>query len=134
MKRATILLCMLILGTTMLWGQTAGPKFVFSKEVIDLGTLYTADLDVTKLSIEFSNQGDQPLVVSQVRGCCGTRVTKWTNEPINPKGKGTIQVEFRLAPRAQNINRTVTATCNDSEVTKIIRIVGKVVEGENPDK
>lgn len=134
MKRASILLSVLVFSTTMIWGQTAGPRFVYSKEVIDLGTLYTAELDVTKLSIEFTNQGDQPLVVSQVRGCCGTRVTKFTSEPINPKGKGTISVEFRLAPRAQNISRTVTATSNDPEATKIIRIVGKVVEGENPGK
>jgi hypothetical protein len=131
MKRAIIFFCVLVFGTTMLMGQAAGPKFTYSKDVIDLGTLYADELDLTKIDIEFSNQGNQPLVVSQVRGCCGTRVTKWTTEPVNPEGKGTISIEFRLAPRAQNISRTVTATSNDPASNTIIRIIGKVVEGSS---
>ncbi len=126
-----MLFCMLVFGATVLMGQVAGPKFVYTKDVIDLGTLYADDLDLTKIDIEFSNQGNQPLIVSQVRGCCGTRVTKWTTEPVNPEGKGTISIEFRLAPRAQNISRTLTATSNDPESNKIIRIVGKVLEGSS---
>lgn len=120
---------MAVLASPVLTAQVAGPKFVYAKEVIDLGTLYTENLDLTTIEIEFVNEGNQPLVVSQVRGCCGTRVTKWTTEPINPEGKGSIHIEFRLAPRAQNISRTVTATSNDPDATKIIRIIGKVEEG-----
>jgi len=129
MKKVIFLFVALTCTAAISWAQTAGPKFVYAKEVIDLGTLYADDLDVTKLDIEFVNQGNQPLIVSQVRGCCGTRVTKWTTDPVNPEGKGTISIEFRLAPRAQNISRTLTATSNDPEVNKIIRIVGKVEEG-----
>lgn len=131
MKRAKILFCILVLSTTMLYGQT-GPKFSYDNEVIDLGTLYTEELDVVKLEIGFSNTGDQPLVVSNVRGCCGTRITKWTKDPIDPEKKGTINVEFRVNPVPQNIRRTVTASCNDTEQgVKIVRIVGSVVEGKS---
>lgn len=131
MKRAKILFCILVLSTTMLYGQT-GPKFTYDNEVIDLGTLYTEELDVVKLEIGFSNTGDQPLVVSNVRGCCGTRITNWTKDPIEPEKKGTITVEFRVNPVPQNIRRTVTASCNDTEqAVKIIRIVGSVVEGKS---
>ena len=129
MKKLVFFISLMVLGIPLLTAQVAGPKFVYAKDVIDLGTLYTDNLDVTTLEIEFVNEGNQPLVVSQVRGCCGTRVTKWTTEPVNPQGKGSIQIEFRLAPRAQNISRTVTATSNDPEVNKVIRIIGKVEEG-----
>lgn len=130
MKRANILFCILVLGTTMLYGQ-AGPAFTYNQEVIDLGTLYTEELEVIKVEIGFSNTGDQPLILSNVRGCCGTRVTKWPKDPIEPEKTGIINVEFRLNPVAQNIRRTVTASSNDPEGAKIIRITGKVVEGSS---
>jgi hypothetical protein len=136
MKRLSTLFCILVLGTTMLFGQQAGPKFEYSQKVIDLGTLYLDELDpAIKLDISFYNAGNQPLVVSTVRGCCGTRITSWTNTPLSPEDKGTISIEFRLRPGPQNISRTITATSNDPEKpTSIIRVVGQVVEGKRPDQ
>ena len=136
MKRLSILFCILVLGTTMLFGQQAGPKFKYSLEVIDLGTLYLEELEsATKVDIEFSNAGNQPLVVSHVKGCCGTRITSWTKTPLNPEEKGTISMEFRLRPAVQNISRVITATSNDPDTpTNIIRVVGKVVEGKKPEQ
>ncbi len=134
MKRLSILFCILVLGTTMLFGQQAGPKFSYSKQVVDLDTIYVDELgSPMKLDIEFSNTGTQPLIVSQVKGCCGTRITSWTKEPIDPEAKGTISIEFRLNPVPQNISRTITATSNDPEkTTSVIRVVGKVVDNKKP--
>lgn len=135
MKKVSFLFCILVLSTTMLLGQAAGPKFEFVEESIDLGTYYTDNLDVIKIEIEFENKGDQPLTVSSVRGCCGTRITAWTREPIRPGEKGTITAEFRPAPRAHTISRTITAISNDASGQKIFRIRGKVEEpttGFNP--
>ncbi len=136
MKRLSILFCILVLGTTMLFGQQAGPKFSYSTSMIDLGTLYIDELEPTmKVNIEFFNTGNQPLVVSHVKGCCGTRITSWTNTPLNPEEKGTISIEFRLNPTPQNISRTITATSNDpDQPTNIIRVVAKVVAGKKPDQ
>jgi hypothetical protein len=136
MKRLSILFCILVLGTTMLFGQQAGPKFTYTKPTIDLGTLYVDELESElKVKIEFSNTGNQPLIVSQVRGCCGTRITSWTKEPIEPQAKGTIGIEFRLNPTPQNISRTITATSNDPEQpASVIRVIGKVVEGKSPEQ
>jgi len=135
MQKISFLFCILVLSTTMLFGQAAGPKFEFVEESVDLGTFYTDNLDVIKLEIEFKNTGDQPLVVSSVRGCCGTRITGWTREPVKPGEKGIINAEFRPAPRVHAISRTITAMSNDQSGQKIIRIRGKVEEqtsGFNP--
>ncbi len=136
MKRLSILFCILVLGTTMLFGQQAGPKFSYTKSIIDLGTLYLEEMNsATKVDIEFSNTGNQPLVVSNVKGCCGTRITSWTKTPINPDEKGIISIEFTLRPAVQNISRVITATSNDPDnPTSIIRVVGKVAEGKSPDQ
>lgn len=128
MKKVSFLFCILVLSTTMLFGQTAGPKFEFSEQSIDVGTFYTDSLDVITLEVEFQNTGDQPLIVSSVRGCCGTRITDWTREPIKPGEKGVITAQFRPAPRVHNISRTITAMSNDPAGQKIFRIRGKVEE------
>lgn len=128
MKKVSFLFSILVLSATMLFGQTTGPKFEYVENSVELGTLHTDNLELLKLEIEFTNTGDQPLVVTSVRGCCGTRITGWTREPVRPGEKGTIYAEFRPAPRVHTISRTITAMSNDQSGQKIIRIRGQVEE------
>ncbi len=127
MKRFAILFSILVLGTSMLFAQT-GPKLSFSEEVIEVGTHNLADLSVIIVEVEFTNTGDQPLVLSAARGCCGTRVTDWSNEPVLPGEKGMVTIQFRPAARVHNISRTLTLTSNDPAGQSVIRIRGKVVD------
>lgn len=108
-----------------------GPQLEFEKSRHDYGTIYLDDMPETKMAIKFSNTGDEPLVLNNVRACCGTRVTQWPREPILPGEEGTINIEFRLAPRPQRISRTVTVNYNNTErPTQTFRITGQVVERE----
>ncbi len=109
--------------------QASGePKFEFQEKEnrIDLGTIYTDESEEINLEVEFKNTGTEPLVVSHVRACCGTRIKDWTKEPVNPGETGTIEVHFRLAPRPHNINRTVLTMSNDPGGQKVLRIRGRV--------
>lgn len=128
-----MLICILALGATMLYGQN-GPKLSFSKEVIDVGTHALEELVTIKAEVEFTNTGDQPLVLTAARGCCGTRVTNWPGEPVNPGEKGVVKLEFRPAARAHQISRTLTLTSNDPDGQSVIRITGQVVETKTADK
>lgn len=106
-----------------------GPVLSFDQENFDYGTVYVDEIPETKNEITFTNTGTQPLLLSNVRACCGTRVTEWPRDPIMPGEQGTIKVEFRLAPRPQNIRRTITVTSNsESNPTAIFRIIGTVIE------
>lgn len=108
--------------------EKKGPLLKWEKERIDYGTVYLDDLPETKLDIKFSNEGDEPLVLANVRACCGTRVHNWPREPIMPGEEGVIQIEFRLAPRPHRISRTVTVTSNAQRANSIFRITGEVEE------
>jgi hypothetical protein len=111
--------------------QEKGARLEFVKEFEDLGKMYTDELELTRLTIEFNNSGDQPLVLSNVRGCCGTRVADYTKNPVMPGQKGNVIVEFRLAPRAHNVSRTVSILSNDAEGMKVFRIRGEVLERDS---
>jgi hypothetical protein len=108
-----------------------GPVLTFKNERHDYGTIYLDNMPEFKLDIELTNTGDEPLILSNVRACCGTRVTAWPREPILPGNKAVIQINFRLAPRPQRLSRTVTITSNNTNrPVTIYRITGQVVERE----
>ncbi len=109
--------------------KTQGPELKFETSAHNYGTTYVDSMPNTKLAIPFSNSGNQPLLLSNVRACCGTRVTQWPREPIAPGAKGVINIEFTLAARAQRISRTVTVTSNsETNPTAVFRIQGEIVE------
>lgn len=110
-----------------------GPSLKFKEERHNFGTLYINNLPEAKIDVEFSNAGTQPLVLSNVRACCGTRVIDWPKEPIMPGESGVVKVEFRIPPRVHNINRTVTIMSNSSKSPDIYRISG-VVTDQEPEK
>ncbi len=135
MKKVILSLAMFILFIFMLTAQEEdGPVLTWEIPSYDYGTVYTDDLPETKLAIVFENTGNQPLVLTNVRACCGTRVTHWPKEPVMPGVKDTIKIEFNLVPRPHRIRRSVVASSNCTESNnKVFRITGEVVQREeNP--
>ncbi|MFN2395054.1 MAG: DUF1573 domain-containing protein [Bacteroidales bacterium] len=118
----------LLISAGLFSQEKKGAKLKFEKDMELLDTLYINKLETQKLEIEFKNEGDEPLILSHVRGCCGTRIKSWTKEPVLPGEKGKIEVEFRLAPRPHRISRTVSVMSNDPEGMKVFRIRGEVAE------
>lgn len=125
---------MLLFSITLIAGnedKKVGPMLKFTNKNHDYGTVYVDSMPNTKLDIPFSNQGDEPLIISSVRGCCGTRITQWPREPILPGEDSTISIQFSLAARPQRISKTVTVTYNnEAEPVVRYRVVGQVVERE----
>ncbi len=118
------------IGSGLPASSGGGPAFEYVEDNnrLHLGTIFLDELDVFNLEIEFVNSGDAPLTVTRAWGCCGTRIKQWTREPVLPGDTGTIEVTFRLAPRVQSINRTVSAQSNDPSGTKVLRITGQLKE------
>lgn len=119
-----------IMSSNSLPSSASGPVFEYVEENnrLQLGTIFLDELDVFNLEIPFVNQGSAPLTVTRAWGCCGTRINQWTQEPVLPGDTGIIEITFRLAPRVQSINRTVSAQSNDPSGTKVLRITGQVKE------
>ncbi len=129
---AFLLFCSSFLVATVN-AEENGPQLKFSKDAEQLGIILVKDLETYKLQVEFTNEGDAPLVLSHVRGCCGTRIKSWPKEPVMPGEEGVIEVEFRLAPRPHKVSRTVTVTSNDPKNVKMFRIYGEVIHEETSD-
>jgi len=102
-----------------------GAKIKFDKEVHDYGTIKNgADGTCT---FDFTNTGNQPLIISNAKGSCGCTVPSWPKEPVTPGQTATITVKYDTK-RTCAINKSVTITSNAvNEPTKVIRIKGNVL-------
>lgn len=100
-------------------------------DTLNLGEIFLDELSDKhgNIQIKFQNNGNKPLILKNVSGCCGTNVKEWTKAPILPNKEGSISVEFRTEPRPQKISRTVTIESNaaNQKVIKVY-IVGLVIE------
>ena len=74
----------------------------------------------------FTNGGKTPLVLSDVRSSCGCTVPVWTKDPIQPKGKGSIKVQYNTA-NVGTFQKSITVISNAKNSPIILTIKGNVI-------
>ncbi|MBM3423974.1 MAG: DUF1573 domain-containing protein [Bacteroidetes bacterium] len=126
MKQLLLCVC-LVLCNAVINAQVPidkGPKISFNKEVHDYGTIkYDGD---PNCAFEFTNTGDEPLIISNCKGSCGCTVPEWPKEPIAPGAKGVIKVKYDTK-RPGPISKSVTISSNAiNEPEKVVKIKGEV--------
>jgi hypothetical protein len=108
--------------------QSKGPIIKFESQVYDYGTIYQgAD---GNCNFTFKNEGDEPLVLSNVRSSCGCTVPKWPKDPILPGQSSSIQVTYDTK-RLGTISKQITVTSNASEATVMLNIKGNIIQKPN---
>ncbi len=76
---------------------------------------------------EFTNTGDVPLILSNVKASCGCTVPEWTKEPVLPGEKGVIKVKYTTVNRPNVIKKSILVMSNADNNRVILRIQGEVV-------
>jgi len=91
--------------------QTKGAKIEFKQieNTLDYGTV-NKDEDNGIRYFEFTNTGDEPLVITNAQSTCGCTVPSFPKEPIAPGGTGKIQVKYNMNPGP--IRKTITIESN----------------------
>jgi len=117
--------------------KKSGPYLRFEPSEINLGTIATDKVteESGKVEVTIHNDGSQPLLISQVTACCGTRVTDWPRQPLAPGEKGTIKASFRMGTHPHRISRTITVISNAANGdTQRVAILGEVVIPSKPNE
>lgn len=106
-------------------GDDQSAKIEFEKVVHDYGTIPVGgDGDY---EFVFTNQGEEPLVLSNVRSSCGCTVPKWPKEPIMKGEQATIKVKYNTN-KIGSFSKSVTVYSNSTNNPVVLRIKGKVVD------
>lgn len=126
MKKFLGIVAMTMVGAAS-YAQT-GPQIEFKTETIDYGTVVKGQ-DSGVRTFEFTNTGDEPLVITNVRSSCGCTIPSKPEAPIMPGKSDKIEVKYNMSPGT--ISRTITVESNATNVnggTVSLRIKGKVVQ------
>jgi hypothetical protein len=108
----------------------AGPTTVmtFAETEYDFGTV--TEGEKVAYTYKFTNNGDEPLILSNAKGSCGCTVPKWPREPIAPGESGEVTVEFNSKNKKGKRNQKVTITANTNPPQTFLFLKGEVLAGE----
>ncbi|MBJ6369527.1 DUF1573 domain-containing protein [Snuella sedimenti] len=105
--------------------QNKVAKIEFKTDTIDYGTIEKGADGVRVF--EFTNTGDAPLIISDVKSSCGCTVPKKPKGPILPGETGEIEVKYDTN-RVNPIRKTITVISNAETPTVALKIKGLVVD------
>jgi hypothetical protein len=100
------------------------PEIKFEFEQYDFGTIKQGE-NVT-YDFSFTNNGKEPLIISEAHGSCGCTVPEWPKEPIAKGAKGKIHVVFNSTGKMGMQDKTVTITSNAKSGQKVLHLKGNV--------
>jgi len=102
----------------------AQAKIEFKTDTIDYGTIEKGSNGVREF--EFTNTGNEPLIVSKVSSSCGCTIPKKPDGPVMPGKTGVIEVKYDTN-RVNPIRKTITVISNAETPTVALKIKGLVV-------
>ncbi|MCP9201402.1 DUF1573 domain-containing protein [Gramella sp. GC03-9] len=129
MKKLFAIVILIWAGMTTTQAQKTA-KMEFKAETIDYGEIKKGSDGVRVF--EFTNTGEVPLVIEDVKSSCGCTIPKKPKDPIMPGKTGEIEVKYDTK-RVGPIRKTVTVYSNAEEPVKALKIKGVVIEEDSGD-
>jgi hypothetical protein len=130
MKRLTIsFVLLLIAGIVSLQAQTTTPAqandngIKWEQKTYDFGNI--PQNVPAKGEFMVTNTGDDPLILTNVKGSCGCTATGYSKDPIAPGESTTITATYN-ARRVGPFNKTIRVNTNRDASTIVLNIKGKV--------
>ena len=117
-----------ILTTILLWTvfclmAQAQPKATFDKKTHEFGVVLWKHPATAVFTVK--NDGDKPLVISNVTTSCGCTVADWTKTPIAPGATGTVTSTFD-AKALGHFYKDIGVYCNASDLPIYLMLQGEV--------
>lgn len=102
-----------------------GPHIKFDNASYDFGDITQGDK--VAYTFEFTNDGDQPVVISNVLTTCGCTASSWPREPIVPGASNKIDVTFNSAGKIGHQNKVITIMSNATNNPERVKIITNIL-------
>jgi len=122
-----IFMCLFNLTTTQaqnLKTAKTSASINFETEIINYGTIIQ-NSDGLRI-FTFTNTGNAPLIISEVKTSCGCTVPTYSKEAILPGEEGEIKIKYDTK-RLGSFTKTVTVLSNANLARKTLKIKGTIV-------
>ncbi|MEX1187690.1 MAG: DUF1573 domain-containing protein [Bacteroidia bacterium] len=141
MNKCTLIVLFGLFLATIALGQNDSIKITnqpgalieFKESSIDLGAITFDSLRKAPLVFEFTNIGNEPLIISHLpsSGFFDWVMPYYTHEPIMPGQKSTIVLKHWL-PRYGPFNKSFTVISNAKNGDVICKVKGNILRVFNP--
>ncbi len=129
MKKLFLLSLLALLGFGVVNAQeeqTAnGAKISFNEMEHNYGTIQKGANG--ECEFVFTNTGNEPLILSNVKASCGCTVPTWPREPIMPGKSSNIHVKYNTN-NVGGFNKTITVTSNAVDNPRLVLKIKGTVE------
>ncbi len=102
-------------------GAVSQPRAKYLQESYDFGSINEADGKVS-YAFEIENEGDEPLVILGVYVKCSCITYDFTQEPIAPGEKGTVNVTLDPTGREGEYIKSIYIYTNTRPKKKTVRV------------
>jgi len=103
-----------------------GPQMSIADAVHDFGTIKEANGPVS-CEFEFTNSGDEPLIIISAKATCGCTVPSYPKKPLVPGEKSKIKVTYNPAGRPGEFHKEVRIKTNIKGKISVVKIKGVVI-------
>jgi len=117
-------LVFLIFISSSVFAQFQSPSFSWTKTTHEFGEI--RQKSPVSYEFEFTNNGQAPLVISDVEGSCGCTVTEYSKDPILPGKQGKIKATFDAAAVGK-FHKSIKVTANVEGGPEYLYLQGTVV-------
>lgn len=125
MKKSFSTLAFVIVGFLSIQAQTNGPVMTFKVTTVDYGKIEKGSDPLRHF--EFTNTGNEPLIIKSAKGSCGCTVPTYPQEPIMPGETANVDVRYDTK-RPGQFTKTITLTTNETDSTHTLTVKGEVKE------
>jgi hypothetical protein len=100
-------------------------SIIFDKSIHDYGTIEKGSDGISVFT--FTNKGQKPLVLNNVRASCGCTVPEWPRQPVAPGETGEIKVKYNTNING-NFNKSISVHSNAANSVVTLRVKGSVAQ------
>ncbi|MCF8378010.1 MAG: DUF1573 domain-containing protein [Bacteroidales bacterium] len=121
-----ILILSSFISAPHLFSQQKGANISFDKLIHDFGEIKEADGIVT-YNFNFTNTGNEALIIQKVNSSCGCTTPTWTRQPIGPGEKGIVSAAYNPQNRPGHFDKYITVETNSPTNSVRLQITGNVI-------
>lgn len=106
--------------------EMAGPTTTieFESKRYDFGTITSGDK--AKTVFKFTNTGNEPLLISDVKTSCGCTASEYPREPVAPGESAEIEAVFDSSGKSGAQTKNVTVMTNTNPSSNVLILEGNV--------
>jgi len=123
-KKNGILFIVLLFLSSAAFAQFQSPQIKWDKTTHEFGEVKLKS--PVSYEFEFTNEGEAPLIISEVEPSCGCTVTEYSRDPILPGKKGKIKTTFD-ATSLGKFNKSIKIVANLEGGPEYLYVRGTVV-------